>query len=241
MITLYQFPISHYCEKIRWALAYKQLDYKVNNLLPGPHRPKMTKMTGASSVPVLVHDGKTVANSSDIITYLDATFPSNLLTPEEEDLKEQALEWERFADSTLGVHVRRLAYGTLLDYPDIVVPFFTDAGPWYGRFVMRRMFPTLRAKMRELMDISDETVQLSNEKVAQGIDKLNARLAGRRYIVGDRFTRADLAAASLLAPLCRVPQYGLQWPETFPEPLQSRANAHADRLEWVTRLYDDLR
>ncbi|MCP3675846.1 MAG: glutathione S-transferase family protein, partial [Gammaproteobacteria bacterium] len=37
MIKLYQFPISHYCEKIRWSLDYKNLDYKIINLLPGLH------------------------------------------------------------------------------------------------------------------------------------------------------------------------------------------------------------
>ena len=33
-IVLYQFPISHYCEKVRWALAYKSISYQKINLLP---------------------------------------------------------------------------------------------------------------------------------------------------------------------------------------------------------------
>ena len=37
MLSLYQFPISHYCEKIRRALDYEKLDYRVVNLLPGFH------------------------------------------------------------------------------------------------------------------------------------------------------------------------------------------------------------
>lgn len=37
MLTLYQFPISHYCEKIRWALDFKQLKYNTVNLLPALH------------------------------------------------------------------------------------------------------------------------------------------------------------------------------------------------------------
>ncbi|VAW80072.1 hypothetical protein MNBD_GAMMA15-1204 [hydrothermal vent metagenome] len=36
-MTLYQFPISHYCEKIRWALDYKGLPYTTINPLPGSH------------------------------------------------------------------------------------------------------------------------------------------------------------------------------------------------------------
>jgi hypothetical protein len=34
---LHQFPISHYCEKTRWNLDAKQLEYRVKNQLPGPH------------------------------------------------------------------------------------------------------------------------------------------------------------------------------------------------------------
>ncbi|MGR9114583.1 MAG: glutathione S-transferase N-terminal domain-containing protein [Gammaproteobacteria bacterium] len=38
MLTLYRFPVSHYCEKVRWALDYKQLDFQTKNLLPGQQR-----------------------------------------------------------------------------------------------------------------------------------------------------------------------------------------------------------
>jgi glutathione S-transferase len=37
MITLYQFQFSHFCEKARWALDYKDLPYTCKNLLPGLH------------------------------------------------------------------------------------------------------------------------------------------------------------------------------------------------------------
>ena len=58
MIKLYQFPISHYCEKIRWALEYKGLEYRKVNLLPGFHIKTTTKLVGKSSVPVLTDGDK---------------------------------------------------------------------------------------------------------------------------------------------------------------------------------------
>jgi len=57
MLTLYQFPISHYCEKARWALDYKKLDYRKVNLLPGPHMKKTKKLSGKTQVPVLEENG----------------------------------------------------------------------------------------------------------------------------------------------------------------------------------------
>ena len=77
MLTLYQFPNSHYCEKVRWALDYKQLDYRIINLLPGLHVDRTAKkLAGSSSLPILVHDGKALQNSSDILTYLERSVPA---------------------------------------------------------------------------------------------------------------------------------------------------------------------
>ena len=67
-LKLYQFAISHYCEKIRWALDYKGLNYETVNLLPGQHVKTIRKLTGeASSVPVLDHDGHVVQGSAAIL------------------------------------------------------------------------------------------------------------------------------------------------------------------------------
>ena len=51
MLKLYQFPISHYCEKIRWALEFKNIDHEIKNLIPGLHLLKTKKLAPESSVP----------------------------------------------------------------------------------------------------------------------------------------------------------------------------------------------
>ena len=89
-LKLYQFAISHYCEKIRWALDYKGLNYETVNLLPGQHVKTIRKLTGeASSVPVLDHDGHVVQGSAAILDYLDQTFPEHPLTPADPDVRER--------------------------------------------------------------------------------------------------------------------------------------------------------
>ncbi len=49
--TLYQFPISHYCEKTRWNLEAKGLSYRIENLLPGPHRLVTKRLTKGGVAP----------------------------------------------------------------------------------------------------------------------------------------------------------------------------------------------
>ena len=92
MLTLYQFPISHYCEKVRWALDYKGLDYTSKNLLPGIHLIVIKKIAQRSSVPVLVDGEKIIQNSADIIDHLDRSYPGKPLTPADAALEQEASE-----------------------------------------------------------------------------------------------------------------------------------------------------
>ncbi|MCC0179772.1 glutathione S-transferase N-terminal domain-containing protein, partial [Waterburya agarophytonicola K14] len=50
--------ISHYCEKVRWALDYFNIDYIEENHAPPFHR-QYTSPYGGTTVPVLVTDNKT--------------------------------------------------------------------------------------------------------------------------------------------------------------------------------------
>lgn len=241
MLELYQFPISHYCEKVRWALVYKGLDYRVKNLLPGLHIKKARKMTGHTTLPILVHDGRVMDESSEIITYLDRAFPAKPLTPDDPGLMQEALEWERYADEKIGVHVRRVCYHTLLEYPDIVIPFFTVNGPWYGNFLLKRMFPKMRQTMRKFMNINPESAAKSREILDLATDRVFSHLQGREFLVGDQFTRADLAVASLLAPLSMPASYGLQWPERYPDELNELIDSYSEKLRWVNHMYEVYR
>lgn len=241
MLSLYQFPISHYCEKVRWALDHKGLDYQIKNLLPGLHTLTTKKLAPTSSLPILIHDGKAIQNSSDILTYLDTEFPQHPLTPEDETLKQEALGWEKFADEQIGIAVRVVCYHVLLDHPDIVVPFFTHNGPWYGPYLLKAFSPKLLLVMRNGMNIKAKTAEAANKQLGLALDKIHSRLQGQPFLVGEQFTRADLAVASLLAPLCKLKQYGLDWPERFPEPLEATIEPHSEKLAWVNQLYAEYR
>lgn len=241
MLVLYQLSISHYCEKIRWALDHKRLSHRTANLLPGLHVAKMRKMGLKSSLPVLQHDATLIQNSSDIITYLDRLFPHRPLSPADETLAREAVEWEAVADEEIGPHVRRICYDQLLQYPHIVVPLLSHGGPWYGRFVVRLMFREVRDRMRQRMRINDAEVRLSRETLNAALEKVRRRLTGREYLVGDEFTRADLAVAALLAPLRMPAKYGLPWPRTLPDSVVAVIDEYAERLTWVDDLYANHR
>ena len=70
--VLYQFPLSHYCEKARWLLDFKDLEYSVKNLFPATHRLLTLWKANSTTVP-LVKDGKEwIGDSTELAFYLDA-------------------------------------------------------------------------------------------------------------------------------------------------------------------------
>lgn len=240
-LVLYQFPISHFCEKVRWALDYKGLEYRTKNLLPGLHVKTIKKLAKDSSVPVIEHDGRIVQGAGKIISYLDEQFPDKKLTPVNPGERQAAQEWERYLDVEVGIHLRRYMYQVLLQHPSLVTGFFATGGPFWAKPFLRLVFPQLSKRMRHLMDINKASAAQSKKRMEAALKRIDDTLSKQRYLVGDRFSRADLTAGALLAPLFMPPQYGLRWPEQLPEPLRSEVAALDDQLKKVKEIYQKHR
>jgi glutathione S-transferase len=237
-LKLYQFPLSHFCEKARWALDYKGLEYRTRNLLPGLHVKTIKKLANDSSVPVIDHDGRIVQGAGKIISYLDEQFPQKKLTPVNPGERQAAQEWERYLDMEGGVHLRRYMYHVLLQHPRLVIGFFATGGPFWAKPFLWLVFPTLAKRMRRYMDINESSAAKSKKHVEAALRRVSDTLSKQRYLVGNSFTRADLTAAALLAPLFMPPQYGLRWPEELPEPLRSEVAGWGEQLKRVKEIYD---
>ena len=92
MRILYQFPLSHFCEKARWMLDYKELEYVAQNLMPGAHRAFARLKTGQNRLPILRDQERWIADSTKIALYLDEQYPEHRLLPVEASLRQQALD-----------------------------------------------------------------------------------------------------------------------------------------------------
>lgn len=240
-VTLYQFPISHYCEKVRWALDLKAVDYRCVNLLPGLHLSRTSKMAPRTSVPIIQSGDTIIQGSAQILTWLDEQYPHYPLTPAPVALRDAALALEAELDRDVGVHLRRFAYHTLLDHPGVVKPFFLKDGPLWWRPFLAITYPKLSGVMRKVMKI-DAAGAAESERVLQAaLDRLAEAYSRSPYLVGEAFSRADLAAAALMAPMVMPEAYGLDWPASMPEPLQGWVDGNAGKLDWVRRLYREYR
>lgn len=241
--VLHIFAISHYCEKARWALDRAGIGYKLSHLPPGIHR-EIAKKLGApgSSLPILEAGGEVLQGSAAIIDWVDAhtADPAKRLTPEGEAGGE-ARAIEARLDDVAGIHVRRHYYSeALVEYPVTVKPIFTrDISPLY-RFIVRRKWDFIRSVMIERMDLGREQFDQSGAILETELDWLDGLLAdGREYLAGGCFSRADIAAASLLAPLAAPPEHPTYAGLSVPPRLAAEIAGWQDRpvVGWVRGIY----
>ena len=241
MLTLYQMPISHFCEKTRWALTYKRLPHRFKNLLPGLHARTATKLSAQTSVPVLTEGKTVVAGSAAIIDYLDREFPRFSLTPADPDESRRAREWEQWADAEIGPAVRVVAYSVLLDRPDLLQPAFAQGCAWYGKFYLNKAYPKIKFALERGLKINKQNVSDAKIKLHNAVEKQLATQGDLRPILESGFSRADLTLASLWAPLFGIQAFGINWPEDMPSAYNDFASEFAWIKPWVEHIYQAYR
>lgn len=241
MIELYQFYFSHYCEKARWALDYKGIPYAPRNLLPGLHVKPALKLAPQTCLPIIVDGGKAIQDSTAIIDYLDRRYPDHPLTPQEPVRAREALEWEEYLDEEIGVTLRLWFYYHALPDRKRALRFMLDGAPWYGRPVLAMIFPKVRSAMTEAMNINPESARASQARLLSALDRLDAVVKDRPFLVGDGFSKADLTACALLSPW--VLPADAEADANFPQPVRALRDAHESRpyLRWVRDIYRDYR
>jgi glutathione S-transferase len=135
------------------------------------------------------------------------------LYPDPQAHRTEVLELEAEYDRKLGPSTRRWIYfHTLPDRPRIL-RVLGEGVPAVQRHLMGLGFPVARAMMRRAMRIDEPNTVRSIDYVRRAFDTVSARLEeGRRFLVGDRFSAADLTFAALAAPVIVPPEYGARLP-----------------------------
>jgi glutathione S-transferase len=240
--VLWQLQVSHYVEKVRWALDYKRVPHIRRSLLPGLHALKAKRLTGdTSTAPVLTIDGRSIGDSTPIIAAIEQRWPQPPLYPENAEQRRRALELEECFDEELGPHIRRAFYQELLSRSELVVPLFTYGRSRAARALLRAGFPLLRVAMRRRFQISAESAAVSRAKMVDAMDRLERAISASGYLVGDSFTVADLTAAALLYGVARPPEfpYAVVADDDLPDSWREFVDSLAQRPggRWVAEIY----
>lgn len=245
MRTLYQFPLSHFCEKARWLLDHKELDFVAHNLIPGVHRAFTQLKTGQNTLPILKDQERWIADSTQIALYLDDVYPEHTLLRSDPLLRQKAIEINTLAND-LGKYVRRwgLAYA-LAESDEPLEIMIGEKG--YLRKFERFSKPIIKNLVSKGYQVDSDKVVEAKTKMDDIISELNLKLIDNqgRYLVGDRLGLADIAVCSMLAPLLEIS--GTPWERDKSEEMNSEYSDYKVQLlelplgQYVKRIYANER
>jgi glutathione S-transferase len=224
-------PISHYCEKARWALDRAGVRFTEVPHLQGFHLVASKLAGGSGTTPVLVtEDAGVLCESADVLAYASRHGPPELgLYGDGPGDREQIFTLQRDFDDDLGPHGRLWMYEHLLDRPDLAVKYGCTGVPAWERRALPPLFGVMGRFISRKLGVSADAAAESERRIDATFDRVGERLAdGRPYLVGDRFSAADLAFAALAGAILMPPQWGVPLPR--PDELPPAAAAKVRTL-----------
>jgi glutathione S-transferase len=198
MITLYQFEISPFCDKVRRILNVKRVPYRIEEVPPSKTLSVVRKLNPAGKLPFLVDDdGRVVADSTDIAWHLEERHPEPRLIPE--DPRERALchVLEDWADESLYFYEMRLRF-TLPHNARRFIPELVK----YERTLVQKIAPlampiVLRRTVAS-QGIGKKPLEIVLRDVERHLDAVQGLLGGDEWLIGNRLTIADIAVFAQL-------------------------------------------
>jgi glutathione S-transferase len=230
VLRLVTIPISHYCEKARWALERAGIPYREERHVQGIHRIAARRAGGGRTTPVLVTPEGALGESEEILRWVDGrTPPEQRLFPCEPAERAEVERLSRRFDERLGPRGRRFMYVKMLAQPELMMRFNNQGVPRWEDRALRLGWPlAVRFLGRALgirpgVEVEDEAVVWSElDFVAELLSD------GRTHLCGDRFTAADLTFAALSASVVVPPVYGVPLPQ--PDVLPPDMAAFVERI-----------
>lgn len=169
MLEIFGVPFSAHTRKVVLALREKVLPFEIVPVIPLAPPDGWLELSPLGKIPVLRTPELTVADSSVICQYLERTHPGRSVYPQDPVELARALWFEEFVDGGLAPHVLR---GLLLERV------------FASRFLNRAPDQAL--------------IQSSLEReIPPKLAYLERNVNGD-YLVGDRFSIADITVASML-------------------------------------------
>ncbi len=197
-IHLLHFQFSSCSQKTRIFLGQKGIEWQSHpvDLAAGEqHTEWFMGINPRGLVPVLVHDGRVMIESNDILSYLESCFPNPPLLPEESDTARRLLEQED------DLH---------LDFRAICFRYFFPAAPRSQESIDRYQtlgsgtvggvadeHKPLEIEFFEDMlandGISDARIIRAVERFDRALGDLDARLDAGSFLLGEQLSLIDIA------------------------------------------------
>lgn len=207
-LVLYDYHGSPCARRVRIVLLEKGLSWTtrlVDLTKMEQKHPDYLKLNPNGVVPTLVHGDRVIYESNVITEYLDAAFPQPRLYPADPWECAQAKMWQAF-ELAMAKEYRPLMYLRVIGPYDRTRPkdeVMADArrstdDPAHLDWISRVYDGTA---------VSEHEAALLDSLLYQRLDRLEQALAGREFLVGRRFSIADLSVFPRVAmyPIVQLP------------------------------------
>ncbi len=173
--------------RVLLMLEEKGLDYEqhaVDLINAANLEPGYLHLHPQGTIPALLHAGKAVSNSNDILRYLEETFPSPALSPQ--GASDQEEMW-RSVDQAAECHIDTIkaqfyAFGSGRPCSDETLELYKVHNPALYQFHSRFRDGMSEAQKAQIHSATGELLA-----------GLEARLAGGDFLMGAKYTVADIA------------------------------------------------
>jgi glutathione S-transferase len=201
MITLYQYEISPFCDKVRRACHLKRVPYTIVEVLPSK-RNAHASVSPTGKFPAIQHDGRTIVDSSDILAYLDQRFPKPLLQPADPRAAAWSTILEDWADESLYFYDI-----TMRNWPQNRAWFVDDLlrhERGLAKMILKPAIPGALGKLARTQGLGRKSPATVTADLTTLYDALEALLTGGPYLAGDTLSRGDLSVFVMLFVLNRT-------------------------------------
>ncbi|MGB3294431.1 MAG: glutathione S-transferase family protein [Phormidesmis sp.] len=197
MLELHQFEASHYSEKVRLVLDYKQLPYKTIEVTPGIGQIDLYRLSGQRQVPVLKDGDEVVSDSTAIARYLDKKYPERPLIPHDAKQKGLCLMMEAWADESIGLNARKVMIGAFNQHPNFRTALLPISTPDLVKNVVSSVPGDVLSLLGTGVGLGPSAVKSATEILRQDLEALCLILATQPYLCGEQPALADFAVAGL--------------------------------------------
>jgi glutathione S-transferase len=200
MLELYHHGTSACAAKVRLALAEKQLQWTghyIDILAGAQFDPGFLRINPKAVVPVLLHEGRVVRESTVICEYLEEVFPQHPIYPATPWERAQVRIWTKAVDEELHPACSTITY--VVSHRHTILR--NGAGS-FDEFMQRGAGEGSAARQRKWRWINEglaapgasEQIRLYDGYLA----KMEAALQSSEWLVGGHYTMADIALAPYL-------------------------------------------
>ncbi len=205
--------VSGFSEIARWVLDKNQILYIEDAHAPRIYIKKVNKLTGTNGVgnaPAHITTDSLVFTAESIIQYYDQRIPiEQRLIPKDPVKQGEVMKlYHSFVDD-LNQYVWQYLYTELFRSRKDAIKLLKRNVPFLDRLKYTFFYGAYKRALVEQWDIKDkEPVEFLIE-IKKILAKAEELLGdGRKYLTGDKMTAADIAFASIMAPLLIPDEFG---------------------------------